>query len=191
MTRPPSHAGADQDRAMLRVLRDFIAAPKTLAGPVRWIASPPHWVFVTVLDIGGVTEPGFQLRGRASLALPGQDVSLQLIRTDLGRRGRNFDRLDWRPLQPHRNKQHSESRLAFREITGSHRHPVVENAAHPAGLLAALDVNLPVAVPLDEDPPDWAALAALAGRLWSIAGLGDAAAPPWQDELAALRGRTS
>jgi hypothetical protein len=182
MTRPPARASADQDSALLVRLRHFIAAPKTLAGPVRWIASPPHWVFVTVLDIDGMTEAGFQLRGRASLALSGQD---------LGRRGRNFDRLDWRPLQPHRNRRLPDARLAFLEISGSHRHPLVENAAHPAGLHASLDLNLPVAVPLDQDPPDWPGLAALAGRLWSILGLDDAPAPPWQSDLAALKGRTS
>jgi hypothetical protein len=190
MARQPQRATAEQDAKLLQELHDFLSAPKSLAAPIRWTVDHPDLIFVVTLDIEGVTEPGFHLRGRGTLALPDQDISLQLVRTTLGRKGQNFERLDWRPIHDHRNRRHPDPDLSFCHLTGSHHHRLADNAAHPWGLHCALRDNLPIATPLRADPPGWPELAALAGRLWAIEGLGDAPAPPWQSDLAALRGRT-
>lgn len=190
MARQPQRATADQDAKLLQALHDFLRAPKSLGGPIRWKADPPDLVFVVALDIEEVTEPGFQLRGRATLSLPDQDISLHLIRTTLGRKGQNFERLDWRPVHDHRNGRHADPTLDLLHFTASHRHRLVDNAQHRWGLHGAMHHNLPIAAPLGADPPGWPELAALAGRLWNIQGLGDAQAPPWQSDLTALRGRT-
>lgn len=189
MARKPPPA-ADPDEVLLRELRDFLAAPKTLAAPIRWAPDPPHLVFTVPLDIEGVTQQGYLLRARTLLALPDCDISLQLTRSPPLRRN-NFVRLDWRPTQPHTNPRLSEPTLDLLHIAGSHHHALDTNAATRAGLQAAMQANLPVAVPLDAEPRDWQALAALAARLWRIIDLGDAPAPPWQSDLAALRGRTA
>ena len=191
MARLPQRATPAQDADLLAALLGFLAAPKALAGPIRWISDPPDLVFVVALDIEGVTERGFQLRGRASASLPGEHISLQLVRTTLGRKGQNFERLDWRPISAHTNKRLPDApALSFLHLPGSHHHRLAENAGHPWGLHAAMRDNLPIAVPLPEEPADWPGLARLAGRLWAIAGLSDAPQPPWQDVLRPLTGGT-
>jgi hypothetical protein len=189
MARPPQRATPAQDATLLQTLRDFLAAPKALAAPVRWKPDPPHLVFAVALDIEGVTEPGFLLRARTVLAVPGEDISLQLTRSPPLRRN-NFARLDWRPIQPHTNKRLPDPALDLLHLAGSHHHALEANAAHPGGLHDAIQQNLPVAIPFEAEPRDWAELAALAGRLWRIEGLDDAPAPPWQSDLTARRGGT-
>jgi hypothetical protein len=144
--------------------------------------------FEVALDIDGVTEEGLTLRGRTNAILVGQDVSLMLVRVTAGRTGQTFDRLEWRPTQPHTNRPHPDPALSLIAIEGSHHHPLEANAASPGGLTAALRDNLPVARPLAEEPAGWSALAALAATLWRIEGLGDAPEPPWQPELAPRKG---
>jgi hypothetical protein len=188
MVRPPQRVMPAQDATLLQTLRDFLAAPKTIAAPIRWQPDPPHLVFAVALDIEGVTEPGFLLRGRTFLAVPQEDISLQFTRSPPLRRN-NFDRLDWRPIQPHTNKRLRDPALDLLHLPGTHHHAMEANVANPGGLHDAIQQNLPVAIPLKIEPDNWAELAALAGRLWRIEGLDDAPEPPWQSDLTARRGR--
>ena len=190
MARLPQRATPAQDAALLQALRDFLDAPKSLAAPVRWQPDPPHLVFAVALDIEDVTQPGFLLRGRTFLAVPEEDISLQLTRSPPLRRN-NFARLDWRPIQPHTNKRLPDPALDLLHLAGSHHHALEANAAHPGGLHDAIQLNLPVAIPLEIEPGNWGELAALVGRLWRIEGLDDCPAPPWQSDLTARRGRTT
>ena len=183
---PP--AAPNEDAALLAALTSFLAADKTLATTIAWVEDDGDFRFACSLDIVGLTAEGFTLFGRASAALPDRKVTLGLRWQDPSGRGGNFDRLEWRPLKTHVNRANAPPDLRLRVIEGTHHHPLARNAALDSGLMRAIADNLPVAEPLDPDPPDWPALLRHAAALWRIEGLMTVPLPPWQYGLLPLIG---
>lgn len=184
MRRPRKSATEADDAAIAAMLSAFVAAEKAPSGPIGWEPDGRNLRFAVALEIDGVTEAGMLLFGRASLALPDRNVTLGLSWDDPAGRGGNFDRFDWRPIEAHTNRGLGPPQHRFMLIEGTHHHPLAENAALAVGLLRAVRENLPVALPVEPDPPDWPAFLALAGQRWSLHDLVHAPLPPWQYGLA-------
>lgn len=123
------------------------------------------------------------LFGPAVSPPPDRNVTLGLSWDDPTGRGSSFDRLDWRPLDAHTNRGLGPPRHRLAVIEGSHHHPLAENAVLPMGLLRTIAENLPVALPINPDPPDWPAFLAVAEQRWNLHGLRSAPLPPWQYDL--------
>lgn len=168
------------DQASGELLRNFVVEAKTLSVPVSWITEGRNFRFQVPLDIDGITEPGLTLIGRASTAVADRHVSLNLAyRTPEGAGG-TFERLDWRPIDPHNNKGDARADLAWTQISGTHHHPWALN--EHLRMEEALD-DLPVAEPVQPEPTTWTELLRVAARIWKIDGLQDLPLPPWEPSL--------
>jgi hypothetical protein len=164
-------------------LTAFLAAEKVPSAPIGWMTDGRNLRFATALDIEGVTEAGMVLFGRASLTLRDQNVTLGLSWDDPAAPGGNFDRLDWRPVDAHTNRGLGPPEHRFTLFEGSHHHPLAENGALAMGLRRAIRENLPVALPMEPEPPDWPAFVALAAQRWNLHDLVHLPLPPWQYDL--------
>ena len=82
-------------------------AEKLLTSPPKWIDGSDDRLWLTAaLDIDGVTVEHLFLRARAFRNRPDEDVLFQLeYAHDLKRRDTAIDRIDWRPIHTHNNKE--------------------------------------------------------------------------------------
>jgi hypothetical protein len=97
------------------------------------------------------------------------------------RRDFAIDRIDWRPWHTHENKWRGPSEFRGVKITGTHRHSFDLNWFPSEARL--LTSNLPIAVPLTDDIPDFAALLAFVAQEFRIADAGVIGVPPWERDL--------
>ena len=190
MTRPSRSKpdSADEDAALVSALTTFLAADKALSAPVHWTDTDGDLRFTATLEIGGITEEGLLLFGRATASMPDAAVTLGLRWTGAPGRYRHFDRLDWRPVDAHTNKGVGPVHLRFRLIEGTHHHRLGQNAALEMGLLRAMAENLPIAEPVLPEPVSWEAFLAIAAQRWRIHDLVNTPYPPWQYGLLPLTG---
>jgi hypothetical protein len=89
--------------------------------------------------------------------------------------------IDWRPTSGHNNKGKGQPEYRFKNIIGSHHHPFELNWNERTSSLRV--GNLPIAVPLEDDPPDFHSLLAFAGEAFKITNLGTVRPPPWEEFL--------
>lgn len=174
----------ETDTSLVARLTTFIEAEKTLSGPVDWVPDHSNLRFAIALDIDGITEAGMLLHGRARFFPPERDITLGLSWKDPSGQGGNFERLDWRPIHAHNNKGLGPTEHRFILIEGIHRHCLAANAALAMGMRRAMAERLPVAMPVEPDPPDWSSLLALAAHFWNLQGIVHISPPPWQYDLA-------
>ena len=176
----PAKPKAPVDQPRAERLRDLLSVAKTSAVPITWTTEGRNFRFQVPLDIDGITEPGLTLIGRASTAVADRHVSLNLAyRTPEGAGG-TFERLDWRPIDPHNNKGNAKPDLAWTQILGTHHHPWALN--EHLRMEEALD-DLPVAEAVQPEPAIWAELLRFAARVWNIDSLKDLPLPPWEPSL--------
>jgi hypothetical protein len=179
-SRRKGRTKAPLDQITGELLRGFVTTSKTLAVPIAWTTEGRNFRFQVPIDIDGITELGLTLIGRASTAVPDRHVSLNLAyRTPEGAGG-TFERLDWRPIDVHRNRGDTKPELALKEICGTHHHPWALN--EHLSMEEALDY-LPVAEPVQPEPTTWAELLLFAARVWNIDGLSELPLPPWEPSL--------
>ncbi len=171
--RPRSHRrdAEETDASLVARLTTFIEAEKTPSGPVDWVPDHSNFRFAIALDIKGITVAGMLLHGRASLFPPERDITLGLSWNDPSGQGGNFERLDWRPIHAHNNKGLGPSEHRFILIESTHRHCLAANAALAMGMRRAMAERLPVALPVEPDPPDWSSLLARAAHFWNLQGI--------------------
>jgi len=187
MAQPPRGRGAittpEQDATLLNAFVAFLHSTKTLTAPIGWRPdNNGNFSFRRTLDIDGLTEQGFVLFGRASPKLPDRNVTLGLRWDDPGSRSWHFDRLDWRPMDAHNNKDLGPEDFRFVLIEGTHHHRLADNAVHPSGLGFAMQENLPIAIPIEPEP-SWQDFLAFAAQRWRINELVRTPLPPWEYDL--------
>jgi len=166
-------------------LPPLIAATKTLASTPRWTAVEAQLDFTVSLDIESVTQIGLRLRGRCLRDYADQNLSLQIEYLFQGlNKPVPVIRLDWRPLKPHNNRNIGPERWRLIPFHCSHFHPFVENHDWMMGnglpFTDNIKANLPIALPLEDDPADVAAVLVLMGRVFQIDGVTAIPVPPWQ-----------
>ena len=164
-------------------LPDLFTATKTLSDlHAGWVErDSDNLVFVSPLDIDAVTVQGLRLRITARSSLPDEAVTAQIEYHGLRGRYGPLCRLEWRPITGHSNKGIGPPEFRHRLLTGSHHHSFGLNWQYAAS--AVRRGNLPVAVPVNPDPPDYRAALALAATEFRIGDLGSIPVPPWQPKI--------
>ena len=132
-------------------------------------------------DPNGITFEGARLRVTAYADLPDQSVTVQLEFQQDGRRDSAIDRIDWRPLHTHGNGNVGPDHCRLRTIVGTHRHEFSLNWLSDLGRLRT--GNLPIAVPVNPDPPDLRSLLEFAEACFRVGGLVTIGPPPWESTL--------
>lgn len=163
------------------LLPPLIAATKTLTSVPEWRAHEDQFRFVVTLEVEGVTLEGFLLRGQCIREIPDRCVMFQLDYLYPGFRRGPAMRIDWRPQNPHTNKNIGPADLRFLIIEGSHIHPFDHNCS--LGIERIVAENLPIAAPLNPDPTDFGALVREVGKAFNIEGLEAVSVPPWEPRL--------
>jgi hypothetical protein len=151
----------------------------------KWTEIEDQFNFTAPLDIDGITQIGFRLRGKCSRDYADQNVTFQIEYMFAGTsRPAPVTRIDWRPLKPHQNRNIGPVEWWLERFHVSHIHLFQENFDWMVGnglpLADNLKENLPIAVPLDADPDAFADLVALMGKTFNIEGVAAIPAPPWK-----------
>jgi hypothetical protein len=166
-------------------LPSLMAATKTLASTPNWLEFGDQFNFVVPLDVDGVTQVGFRLRGKCSRDYLDQNVTFQVEYQFMGiAKLVPVTRIDWRPINPHNHRNVGPMEWRLRPFHLSHIHLFQENYDWMVGnglpLADNVKENLPIAVPLEYDPADIPALLALMGQRFNIDGVVTIPAPPWK-----------
>ncbi|QQP87963.1 hypothetical protein IGS68_18030 [Skermanella sp. TT6] len=166
---------------LIRFLRQFIAAPKTIVIPPVWVSTARKGKtkvqFTAALDVAGVTQGGFELIGRATIEIADEDLTFQLQYTETkGRRTTPLSRIDWRPRHEHSNKGIGPLELRWSPFTECHIHDFNDNAELGDEIMR--EDNLPVAV-LFQDPGSFEGLLTFAGEKMNIMNMELASSPAW------------
>ncbi|MBI4968058.1 MAG: hypothetical protein HZC25_08050 [Rhodospirillales bacterium] len=159
----------------------LIAARKTLTTIPEWTLQNDQFRLVATLDLDGVTLDGIWLRVTAYKAIPDRRVSFQIEFKPEGFRHIPAARVDWRPANPHSNRNIGPAHLRLMVIEGSHHHTF--DANWPLGFERMVSENLPIAEPLVPDPRDFEGLLHLVGRLFNVDGMKGIAVPKWEPGL--------
>ena len=166
-------------------LLPHIAATKTLALTPKWVEIDDQFNFLVPLDVDGMTQIGLRLRGKCNRDYPDQNLTFQVEYRFKGiSKAVPVTRLDWRPINPHNNKNVGPVEWRLRPFRLSHIHLFQENYDWMVGnglpLAENVKANLPIAVPLEYDPDGVAGVVALMGRRFNIEGTAAIPAPPWK-----------
>lgn len=160
----------------------LVKARKGLSGHLRWVNHDDQLRLVSTLDIEGITQEGFWLRGQCVRGLPDRQVTFQLEAALRGGRTHvPVARVDWRPAHAHTNRNIGPEAYRLMTLEGSHHHPF--DANWPLGIERMVSEHLPVAEPLERDPPDFGSLLLRVGQLFKIQGMKEIPAPEWEPEL--------
>jgi hypothetical protein len=153
-----------------------------LPAPVKWVKDGDYLVCASPFDdASGITLQGLQLRGKTKAATPDRNVSFLIVHETLQLRPKPVARIDWKPFHEHNNKGNGPPELRFKVISGSHHHRFQEN--WDSVTATVIGKNLPVAVPIDPDPPDFSALLALLKKEFRILNAESIDVPPWEAAL--------
>lgn len=162
-------------------LPDLVSAPKVLPFQPQWIRRGHQFRLTSSLDIEGVTIEGFSLRAQCSVDYPEENVTFQLEYLYPGFRRGPVTRIEWRPNSPHNNKGLGPPHLHHILQEGTHFHPFELN--WPLGIEKMVSQNLPIAVPLEEEPGDFGALTNLVGQAFAITNTDEIPLPSWQPRM--------
>jgi hypothetical protein len=157
----------------------FFKADKTIPIPPDWFVLDSEWIgFACPLDVDGVTLAGFRLQAKAMLRQPDRHVVMQLEHLPPTDKGGAICRIEWRPFSGHNNKGNGPANLRFKDILTSHLHPFDLNWRECEKSVRR--GQLPIALPLDPDPPNYREFLALVGIEFRIENIQCVVIPPWQ-----------
>lgn len=164
---------------MVDTLHELVSADKLIAAPADWTTKGRRLELKLPLEIDGVVEEGFFLRGCALERLPDQEVMFQLeyhgVRVPGGTGP--LTRFEWNSLRPHNNKGRGPSELRFVEQHPSHVHLFEDNWNDLTG--AIMRDNLPIARPILQPIQGFAECLIFAGNLFRISNIGVVKTPEW------------
>jgi hypothetical protein len=164
-------------------LEQIFRAQKRFPSRPSWKARDSEWFQLTSpLDIAGVTVEGLRFTASAMQRRPEESVSFQLEFTPPRRqaRGGPFDRIEWRSIQPHWNKQTGPREHWNRQITGTHRHPFQVNwDANQGGVRRG---DLPIALEIRPEP-SFEDILVFVGKEFRISNIDWLSRPDWEATL--------
>lgn len=166
---------------MTEPLLNIFAAVKTIPAMAAWVdgdAGKQTWLAPLAID--GVTVAGLRVRIKAFKQEPQAAVTAQLEYAPAGRGGA-LDRIDWRPLHNHANNGIGPIEYRFKLQTGSHHHQFGLNIKEDG--LAMRRRNLPIAVPIDDEPLSFEKLLDFIGSTYNVSGLENLLPPEWVADL--------
>lgn len=120
---------------------------------------------------------------RAHLLMPDRALTAQIeYHPEHGpRKGGPICRIEWRPVKTHNNKGVGPEELRFLPQIGSHHHPFELNWTHSETRVRRGE--LPIAVPINDDPATYRQALAFVGNEFRIKGVENLSAPPWEERL--------
>jgi hypothetical protein len=163
-------------------LESLVYAEKTISAVPAWVERGPDSLeFTTPLEIDGVVLEALALRGRARKSLADREVIFQLEYHHGQIIGGPVCRIEWRPLSAHNNKGLGPKSLRHMIQSGSHHHRFDLNwKQSPDSVLRG---DLPIAVPLNEDPNSFRELLAVVGKEFRIRRIQSITVPPWEPSM--------
>ena len=166
-------------------LPPLIDAVKTLSSTPKWAEQEDQFTFTVALDIDGITQMGLRLRGKCSRDFPDKNITFQIEYIFRGRvKPAPVTRIDWRPLHPHQNRNIGPAQWRLQSFHCSHIHPFSENHEWMVGnglpLADNIKQNLPIAMPLDNEPDGFKSLVTMVGKSLKIEGVDVIPVPPWK-----------
>lgn len=138
-------------------------------------------VLVAALDVDGVTIEGMLFRATAMKDRPEAALTFQLEYRLPPRRDDAIERIDWRPLHTHTNNGRGPPEHRYTIQHGSHHHPFHLNWLPEENRMRT--TNLPIAVPIVPDIPDFPSLLEFGRKCLRIGNLMALPAPPWEGRL--------
>jgi hypothetical protein len=163
-------------------LQSLVHAEKTMSVDPAWVGRGPDGLeFTAPLEVDGVVLEALSLRGRARRSLADREVILQLEYHHAQIIGGPVCRIEWRPLSAHSNKGLGPKNLRHMIQSGSHHHRFDLNWAHSSE--SVLRGDLPIAVPLNEEPQSFRALLAVVGKEFKIRRIQSITVPPWEPSM--------
>lgn len=163
-------------------LPELVDLEKELAVEPAWVERAADVLeFSSPLESDGVILEGLTLRGTARRSLADRMVMLQMEYHAPNIVGGSICRIEWRPLSGHNNKGLGPK--PFRHVlqTGTHHHRFDLNWQRSPDAVQKGD--LPIAVPIQNDPASFRALLALAGKEFRIKRIQLVTEPPWQPSM--------
>lgn len=167
---------------MVLQLPDISAATKLLPQFPEWKQRDKDWLFlVSPLDIDGVTVEGLQMRATALVALPDECVTFQIeyYPRPSNVKGGPLCRIEWRPLKGHNNKNRGPVELRNVPQKCSHDHGFDLNWGEDPK--AVRRGELPLAVPINQNPQDFEGLLAFVKKEFRISNVELIERPPWRE----------
>lgn len=165
---------------ILHDMRVAFEADKNAGEPTGWRSGshPDSLTMMVPLHVQANTIGTAWLSFRASQRSPDMDSSISLIMTIQGRDLRAW-RMDWRPRHPHTNM------CGPKELRGLTSHTGVHDFACNAkfGLLRMQAEDLPLCIPVTDDPHDFDAFVRYAFRMLRISQTEPILGPPWSATL--------
>lgn len=156
-----------------------VLAKKTLVAAPSWVERGSDGLeFVATLESDGVVLEALSLRGRARKSLADREVVFQLEYHQAQIVGGPICRIEWRPVSAHCNRGLGPKDLRYVIQTGSHHHRFDLNWKWSQD--AVRRGNLPIAVPINDDPENFRALLAVVGKEFNIKNIQLITVPPWQ-----------
>ena len=161
-------------------MRSAFNADKNAGDPTGWAigARPGHLSMTVPLDVQAPTLGTARLAFRAIEKTPEADSSISLIVTLQGRDLLAW-RMEWRPLHTHTNMCGPKELKGLPSKTGIHDFEC--NAA--LGLLRMQTENLPLCIPVDEEPHDFDAFVRYAFDRLHVFRTEPILGPPWSATL--------
>jgi hypothetical protein len=140
---------------------------------------------IVSLEIENVVQEALILRGTAIEQYPEKNVTFQLEYDPPVEKRTPFHRLDWRPLRPHSNHGQGPSHLKFVLQEDTHLHDFFENRAIADSAFDPFDPrnNLPVAFPIQPEPPTFNDMLAVLCDHFNIINGNRIPKPAWQPRL--------
>lgn len=168
------------EQLILNIMQAAYEAPKTALGPLGW---RPDRQKARYLRMPIACDCGFDITGVSITVTawadePDERIAFQL-HIDIDGNDYRIARVDWRPRQPHTNKLGPPDLRGTSPYTSIHDFP--ENAS--LGLDVMQSKNLPVAKPIDPEPPDFYKLMLYIGDTLKIQNTGEIPEPPWAPVL--------
>ena len=162
-------------------MRRIVNAPKNAGEPLGWRAGNGRSDSLTMtlpLDILAESVGTARLALRAVQGRADRDCSASLIVTIQGRDLRAW-RMDWRPANPHTNRCGPRALKGLESETGIHEFSC--NAE--LGLLRMQVDDLPLCIPVTDEPHDFDAFVRYACVKLQITPLEPILSPPWSSTL--------
>jgi hypothetical protein len=158
---------------------------RLIAPPQEWAerANPDELFWASPIEINGVAVEGFRFRMTAMRSMPEEAVTCQLEYHERRKIGGPLCRVDWKPMHAHDNKAHGPPDLRHKRfaVSHSHHHEFNVNWSYAASMVRK--GNLPIAVDLSPEPPNFSEFLAFLEKELRIEGLGVVPRPPWQATL--------
>jgi hypothetical protein len=164
-------------------VRSVLSSTKTISIATNWVKGDDErlWV-VAPLEIDGITVQGLILRVRVFKDRPDEDALFQLeFEHDPKRKDKAIERIDWKPSHTHENRGNGPPDFRFIRQNCTHYHQFDLNWLSNENRLK-MD-NLPVAVPISDDPVDFKGILAFVGKNFRISNIELIGQPGWEPRL--------